>query len=977
MSNKRFRVAFSFAGEKRDHVQKTAEILAKCFSQEKILYDKFHESEFARYDLGIYLPQLYSEQSDLIVPVICESHDPKLWTGWEWMHIYSILTKTDGYRVMPCRFDHANVEGLSLAAAFVELDNRSPYEFACLILERLALNEQRPRNYYLEILRAIKQDAPTSDTAADPPLLFHPPFEQQGTNVWPPNPQVLASSSNFFNTLVSISKSERDILKLEPDKNFLDQVAKFLDEAKNPCPLQIHGFVGSGKSWIVQCIYHACLSRFREGQSTMIPAWISVENPSKDCTTTCQDLSQWFKESGAKSVVVFLDNVDNQRTQSVETAENLILELNEIFGDHKKVIAVGLNRFPAASDTTNDNLVNLPTPEVTLMLVPVSRRDTKRLRSLVTHYVSATTIPIQQLTPDDLLALINRLEIELVDPFTLELLTRRSSWCAKHQNVQFCELVEAYLTSDLKVARAELSSMATSVFNFLTNNKNQDLLLSNPSLHSVITCHTSVRDYFVARHTIESLMSGLSDEALLTDTTLLNKVFTFEINQFAKQLLNKGSYSEQGIIHLAQKYLSKQPSGTLVHIVYLLGRVKHPARVKEAIVTLESFRTSDYGKQLYSSEDQFDLLLARSIEISLTYLGDVSASERHLDRVIHDKIWNNLNRGFHLEYYGDLLYAFDKDNLISKDQLNCDFPMTFSRLSGKIREALKDSNHYPLLELDIVTLCSLVLNRMAAGTLREVEGRHIVLFGLVSRAMSSPIVRRTESLNGFLMNCIRYLKLGNSFTPLTPVIELYSLKSHVRAGWKRFATETQETSMRIESVAEHSFACMLIAKLLLPEASDIPFLIRDKSVPADYFVGYDKGEVIRMLEVHDWGEWLEGDVATPDKKPWDEETERNEVLRISCLAGVPGCYPMPALWEEFSKFEQRSNICARLALEIDILENLLQLLLYWSRFPGDLQSSRTRFFFDLENKLVSPLGKQWREYLHREIKFRFPDSSPV
>lgn len=145
---KRFRIAFSFAGEKREFVEKVARILADQFDEDKILYDKFHEAEFARYDLGIRLPMLYGEQSDLIVPVICPNYDVKRWTGWEWVHIYGLLTKADGHRVMPSRFEYAHADGLSHASAFVELDNKTPEEFATLILERLALNEGLPKDHY-------------------------------------------------------------------------------------------------------------------------------------------------------------------------------------------------------------------------------------------------------------------------------------------------------------------------------------------------------------------------------------------------------------------------------------------------------------------------------------------------------------------------------------------------------------------------------------------------------------------------------------------------------------------------------------------------------------------------------------------------------------------------------------------------------------------------------------------------------------
>ena len=148
MSAKRFRIAFSFAGEKRDYVAQIAVILAQRFGEAAILYDKFHEAEFARYDLGIYLPQLYRDQSDLVVVVLCPNYDEKQWTGWEWMAIYAQLTKKEGSKIMLSRFEYAQVAGLFDAAAFVELDHKTPEQIADLILERLALNEGLPKEHY-------------------------------------------------------------------------------------------------------------------------------------------------------------------------------------------------------------------------------------------------------------------------------------------------------------------------------------------------------------------------------------------------------------------------------------------------------------------------------------------------------------------------------------------------------------------------------------------------------------------------------------------------------------------------------------------------------------------------------------------------------------------------------------------------------------------------------------------------------------
>jgi tetratricopeptide (TPR) repeat protein len=159
---KRFRIAFSFAGEKREFVAKVARILANRFGEDKILYDKFHEAEFAVFNLGIRLPKLYGEESELIVPVICPNYDEKRWTGWEWVHIYGLLTKADGHRVMPSRFEYAQADGLSPASGFIELNNKTPEEFATLILERLAINEGFPKDHYTKPIVASGDTPRTS-----------------------------------------------------------------------------------------------------------------------------------------------------------------------------------------------------------------------------------------------------------------------------------------------------------------------------------------------------------------------------------------------------------------------------------------------------------------------------------------------------------------------------------------------------------------------------------------------------------------------------------------------------------------------------------------------------------------------------------------------------------------------------------------------------------------------------------------------
>lgn len=97
--SKRFRVGFSFAGEKREFVAEAAEILAKQLGRDVILYDKYHEAEFAHANLGFDLPGLYEKEVDLVVGVFCKDYDTKEWPGLEWRSIYGLIKRK---KYKPC-----------------------------------------------------------------------------------------------------------------------------------------------------------------------------------------------------------------------------------------------------------------------------------------------------------------------------------------------------------------------------------------------------------------------------------------------------------------------------------------------------------------------------------------------------------------------------------------------------------------------------------------------------------------------------------------------------------------------------------------------------------------------------------------------------------------------------------------------------------------------------------------------------------
>jgi hypothetical protein len=140
ISNKRFRIGLSFPGEKRVFVEQIAGNLATKFGRTQILYDKFHEAEFARPELDIYLPNLYRTECDLIAVFLCADYANKKICRLEWRFIRQLITTTEANRIMLLSFDNIGAIhelGILEGDGYVSIAARPPREITELIQQRL------------------------------------------------------------------------------------------------------------------------------------------------------------------------------------------------------------------------------------------------------------------------------------------------------------------------------------------------------------------------------------------------------------------------------------------------------------------------------------------------------------------------------------------------------------------------------------------------------------------------------------------------------------------------------------------------------------------------------------------------------------------------------------------------------------------------------------------------------------------------
>ena len=135
---RRFKVALSFPGERREFVEKVAAHLAKSLGRESVFYDQYFEGELARPDLDVYLGEIYGLQSELVTPFFSAEYDRKKWCQLEWRNIRVILFDLEPERIMPFRFDDTKISGFLKFDGYVPIGNRSAEQMADLILKRLS-----------------------------------------------------------------------------------------------------------------------------------------------------------------------------------------------------------------------------------------------------------------------------------------------------------------------------------------------------------------------------------------------------------------------------------------------------------------------------------------------------------------------------------------------------------------------------------------------------------------------------------------------------------------------------------------------------------------------------------------------------------------------------------------------------------------------------------------------------------------------
>jgi len=262
----------------------------------------------------------------------------------------------------------------------------------------------------------------------------------------------------------------------------------------------------------------------------------------------------------------------------------------------------------------------------------------------------------------------------------------------------------------------------------------------------------------------------------------------------------------------------------------------------------------------------------------------------------------------------------DKDAIYKLENINHVY--TFLHHSVDIGEATKTRC------INIITIISLVIywkyDLASSGhTIDEFKGFEKLLSSL-SVDQSLPDVIREYVLS-------TQSNLNKDSLYRDALSKLYGFKKIMRKGWIDRKIDRHK-NIRVESDAEHTWACCMLANILLPTNIYDCELIKGGAKDFDSYSKYDKQKVLGLLLVHDLPECITGDIAAPDKTKKDKENETIAIGSIRALGAFPGLSALYDIADQCNEFNLRdkrdADINVLIASDIDVLEPLLQLYFY-------------------------------------------------
>jgi 5'-deoxynucleotidase YfbR-like HD superfamily hydrolase/nucleoside phosphorylase len=752
--------------------------------------------------------------------------------------------------------------------------------------------------------------------------------------------RIISNFGKYFSNLLNQDNGDRFF------EDLLDQITCSNSNSR------IMGTPGSGKSTLLSCLYMHHIERWESKENNAKPHYIDLDhyisNSADFGIRADLDLISASMAVSAENVL-YVDSLDEYLRD--EGALQLQQELRRFVQDKprlKWVIGVGNSDKRCGLE---DKEVKFSLPSVILCELSPCQQNEKNKWDKIIDDFCMVQIGDSKLNKDQIKRNLEVIQARDLDLFTLSLvsnLTLQRSFGKRGASlgsvyfdyvIHCIQVICEVSDEDAEVILREIAAYIYSQqvwesTNSLDSFANDVWVENLRSLNRFVFQHPSIRQFLIAEHIL--------DICLATPDSLGYRIYSYGINRFVKTLANrtdnKTRYFYDGIV----KVMEDQPDKTLsqAHLAYLLGRLNlrnvdkrraeeklyfYLDRAQKNYIVYKSLNR-DPGDGLNNEALDWSMLLLRTLYISLIYMGDSDRAEEYVKELLKNEEWDSLNRGFHMQYYGDLPSGIHRLNMVAKDtELDVSPNEVHKILCKDLNGYISDKRFRPRSFVELHTLLSLHNMRHLEGLLDET-----LRVDCVEIVMKFALLFRDDLPSWYLGYLDMSIKLLSQPTALSInfVTNVMGLKDKLRSGWSftglRSGKQVTRNVKRVmyretveglvpvldcqpESVADHSWGCAMLAWMAI---SDLD--------------GIDVNHVIKLLLIHDLPESITGDLCH-SKNDIAESKAVAELSAIGYLKRFKGAI----CWAElFDELERKTSEESKVASDIDKIERYLQAIEY-------------------------------------------------
>lgn len=699
--------------------------------------------------------------------------------------------------------------------------------------------------------------------------------------------------------------------KSKPTSALLDRIIFVLaTESKKKQALALKGIAGTGKSTFLSISYLYSMYKLAKGQTISLPFYFDFryvieqgkktksesitaliercENAFRSFIESCKQISQqnriniWVFVSGLEDNLLLSSTIP-----SIESRAFQILE-EQLTGNDRYVMALNTDTIWPYASFENHNTFEQLIWFNEIKVIPYDN-DTSRLVDYIKSYLMLSGKPYNDNNVD--IIITNLAKLRYVD-ISLSFLHHCYKVLSDEKNNKEESLVLLSRVNHTirQIYESQVSQLMTPAYRFVSGQVYSDWLTYQELeieihdhykdfsvydflflFHSPLFYHFLIADcYYEELYKYSNEASKINPKSILLSfiphdialsirILLSNKSAVYILSRFLENHITE--LSEENFLYSMFVYLcghlrnrKDQCIGT-----NLLDKLQH--RLQSNMDLLDDSTVPSARARFFS------LLNSKSFTLAMSVASEDLYAEQLILKLMDDEQFRDFYRVFQLHYYGDS--RMDSANMREEwtvpkhsEQKKCrfDFRRTYLVLATKLKEALATSVDYPLMELDLFTICDLLYAHLANGLQDELikTGEHYDV--AVEQTINNTVFLLEQYLNFYRGSLSANERIGAYFAfmydtfyeineqikadtsekptrlpykkqPLVSIPMEYEricrMTKLLRADWSIMnegpVSDTTTLSLERDSnldtnetIAEHTLGCLYIAQMFLP-----------------------------------------------------------------------------------------------------------------------------------------------------------------